>query len=178
MSTFSLAPRVGFEPTTLRLTAGCSTAELTRITKFSRQIAPNLSFSYAELSPKGIPPRIRNSQRNNGIRRLPTLPGRCHPSTIGDEELNCCVRDGNRWVLFAIATVLAISHLFQDEIYVLLRVFFFKHTHNCISLSHRFSFPSRYLLFLVRFASLPLVSRLSPRPISINQLNTLLYLHL
>ncbi len=25
-----LAPRVGFEPTTLRLTAGCSTAELTR----------------------------------------------------------------------------------------------------------------------------------------------------
>ena len=40
------------------------------------------------------------------------------------------------------------------------------------------SFPSRYLLFLVRFASLPLVSRLSPRPISINQLNTLLYLHL
>ena len=119
-----MAPRVGFEPTTLRLTAGCSTAELTRITKFSGQIAPNLSFSYAELSPKGIPPRIRNSQRNNGIRRLPTLPGRCHPSTIGDEELNCCVRDGNRWVLFAIATVLAILHLFRDEIYVLLRVFF------------------------------------------------------
>ena len=27
---FFLAPRVGFEPTTLRLTAGCSTAELTR----------------------------------------------------------------------------------------------------------------------------------------------------
>ena len=26
-----LAPRVGFEPTTLRLTAGCSTAELLRI---------------------------------------------------------------------------------------------------------------------------------------------------
>ena len=35
-----LAPRVGFEPTTLRLTAGCSTAELTRnkIRKFSSQI--------------------------------------------------------------------------------------------------------------------------------------------
>ena len=48
-----------------------------------------------------------------GIRRLPTLPGRCHPSTIGDEELNYCVRDGNRWVLFAIATVLAISHLLK-----------------------------------------------------------------
>ena len=35
-----MAPRVGFEPTTLRLTAGCSTAELTRnkIRKFSSQI--------------------------------------------------------------------------------------------------------------------------------------------
>ena len=30
----ALAPRVGFEPTTLRLTAGCSAAELTRNTNF------------------------------------------------------------------------------------------------------------------------------------------------
>ena len=29
------APRVGFEPTTLRLTAGCSTAELSRISILS-----------------------------------------------------------------------------------------------------------------------------------------------
>ena len=39
-----------------------------------------------------------------GIRRRPTLPGRCQPSTIGAERLNFCVRDGNRWVPLAIAT--------------------------------------------------------------------------
>ena len=39
-----------------------------------------------------------------GIRRRPTLPGRVQPSTIGAEGLNFCVRDGNRWDPFAIAT--------------------------------------------------------------------------
>ena len=39
-----------------------------------------------------------------GIRRRPTLPGRCQPSTIGAERLNFCVRDGNRWDPLAIAT--------------------------------------------------------------------------
>ena len=36
--------------------------------------------------------------------RLPTFPGRFQPSIIGDEELNYCVRDGNRCILFAIVT--------------------------------------------------------------------------
>ena len=40
----------------------------------------------------------------NGIRRRPTLPGRVQPSTIGAEGLNFCVRNGNRWDPFAIAT--------------------------------------------------------------------------
>ena len=40
----------------------------------------------------------------NGIRRRPTLPGRVQPSTIGAEGLNFCVRYGNRWDPFAIAT--------------------------------------------------------------------------
>ena len=40
----------------------------------------------------------------NGIRRRPTLPGRVQPSTIGAEGLNFCVRYGNRWNPFAIAT--------------------------------------------------------------------------
>ena len=39
-----------------------------------------------------------------GFRRRPTLPGRVQPSTIGAEGLNFCVRDGNRWDPFAIAT--------------------------------------------------------------------------
>lgn len=66
-----LAPQVGLEPTTLRLTAECSAIELLR---------------------------------NIGIRRRPTLPGRVQPSTIGAEGLNFCVRNGNRWIPFAIAT--------------------------------------------------------------------------
>ena len=33
-----------------------------------------------------------------------TLPDRCQSSTIGTEELNFCVRYGNRWNLFVIAT--------------------------------------------------------------------------
>ena len=39
----------------------------------------------------------------------PTLPGPCGPSTIGDEELNCCVRDGNRCILFSIIAILVVS---------------------------------------------------------------------
>ena len=39
-----------------------------------------------------------------GIRRRPTLPDRYQSSTIGTEGLNFCVRYGNRWNLFVIAT--------------------------------------------------------------------------
>ena len=39
-----------------------------------------------------------------GIRQRPILPGRVQPSTFGTEGLNCCVRDGNRWNPFVIAT--------------------------------------------------------------------------
>ena len=69
-SGFCMAPQVGLEPTTLRLTAECSAIELLR----------------------------------NKFRRRPTLPGRVQPSTIGAEGLNFCVRNGNRWDPFAIAT--------------------------------------------------------------------------
>ena len=40
----------------------------------------------------------------HGIRRRPILPGRVQPSTFGAEGLNFCVRYGNRWDPFAIAT--------------------------------------------------------------------------
>ena len=39
-----------------------------------------------------------------GIRQRPILPGRVQPSTFGTEGLNFCVRDGNRWDPFVIAT--------------------------------------------------------------------------
>ena len=76
---FQLAPQEGLEPTTLRLTAECSAIELLR------------HFE-------------RNCFLSIGIRRRPTLPGRVQPSTIGAEGLNFCVRYGNRWNPFAIAT--------------------------------------------------------------------------
>ena len=38
---FHLAPRVGFEPTTLRLTAGCSAAELSRNMMWQQPILPD-----------------------------------------------------------------------------------------------------------------------------------------
>ena len=40
----------------------------------------------------------------DGFRRRPMLPGRVQPSTFGTEGLNFCVRDGNRWNPFVIAT--------------------------------------------------------------------------
>ena len=78
---FLMAPQEGLEPTTLRLTAECSAIELLR------QMGYENFFSYPY-----------------GIRRRPTLPGRVQPSTIGAEGLNFCVRYGNRWNPFAIAT--------------------------------------------------------------------------
>ena len=71
-----MAPKVGFEPTTYRLTAGCSTFEL-----------------------------LRN---NNWL--WPTLPRPFGLSTISDEELNFCVRYGNRCILFSIITILFFSY--------------------------------------------------------------------
>ena len=67
----NMAPQVGFEPTTARLTAECSTTELLRINK-------NLATSYSH---RGRP-----------------------PTTIGAEELNFRVRNGNGCDLFAIIT--------------------------------------------------------------------------
>ena len=40
----------------------------------------------------------------HGIRQRSILPGRVQPGTFDAEELNYCVRDGNRWDLPAIVT--------------------------------------------------------------------------
>ena len=52
---------------------------------------------------KKIPSTLAN-QGLIGIRQRLILPGRVQPSTFSTGELNCCVRDGNRWNLSVIAT--------------------------------------------------------------------------
>ena len=52
---------------------------------------------------KKIPLTLAN-QGLIGIRQRLILPGRVQPSTFSTGELNCCVRDGNRWNLSVIAT--------------------------------------------------------------------------
>ena len=42
---------------------------------------------------------------------LPIFPGRHQPSIVGANELNFCVRDGNRWTLIAINTNYQMSFL-------------------------------------------------------------------
>ena len=37
-------------------------------------------------------------------RRRPIFPGGCPPSIFGTNELNYCVRNGNRWTLIVINT--------------------------------------------------------------------------
>ena len=83
-----LALRVGLEPTTYRLTAGCSTIELPK-QKLDRS---TLAYLRCFLSIKFV-------------WRLPTLPHGLPSSTIGVSELNFCVRYGNRCILTAIITI-------------------------------------------------------------------------
>ena len=78
-----LAPQVGLEPTTLRLTAECSAIELLRNIHLFRTLFGISLF---------------------GMRRRSTLPGRYQPSTLDVLRLNFCVRYGNRWIPQAITT--------------------------------------------------------------------------
>ena len=50
-----------------------------------------------------------------GRRRRPTLPPGHPGSTIGAEELNFCVRNGNRWDLFAMATNISILVTIEQQ---------------------------------------------------------------
>ena len=43
---------------------------------------------------------------------LPIFPGSHPPSIVGANELNFCVRDGNRWTLIAINTNYSITKAF------------------------------------------------------------------
>ena len=60
-------------------------------------------FSFFPPNDKKAPLTLAN-QGLIGIRQRLILPGRVQPSTFSTGELNCCVRDGNRWNLSVIAT--------------------------------------------------------------------------
>ena len=127
-------------------------------------------------------------------------------STFGVKELNFCVRNGNRWDLFAIITAMVISIAFRQTIYFFSYVLFpalfqanfknvsssFQKTNNYIAKLHfSFSYQPFFLCVLVKIidiffiirkdfvysSPLSFLSRSSPRPISIGQLRTLLHLH-
>ena len=52
------------------------------------------------------------------FRHRPIFPGRFQPSIVGTAELNYCVRDGNRWDLYAIDTECSVfvCPVFPDDI--------------------------------------------------------------
>ena len=75
-----MAPPVGLEPTTPRLTAACSTIEL------RRNIQASIPF------------------KSKPVLALPIFPGRHQPSIVGRNELNYRVRNGNGWTLVLIST--------------------------------------------------------------------------
>ena len=118
-------------------------------------------------------------------------------STFGVKELNFCVRNWNRWDLFAIITAMAISTSFRLYIYFLfvliyplyqgfIRTFFFnlrlgrltttQQTFFAKSSHQLFSFRARknrrfiYRKDFVYLSSSLILLRSSPRPISIGQL--------
>ena len=143
---------MGFEPTTYRLTAGCSTFELLRI--------------------------------NNWL--WPTLPRPFGLSTISDEELNFCVRYGNRCILFSVITILFFSHFklrpsSLDFISFLSHVLYTLLPHLLICLELLVLNVKIYHFYLIVNCTIKtayhLIVRLSPRPISTSQLHTLLHFH-
>ena len=84
-------------------------------------------------------------------RQWPIFPGSRPPSIFGAEELNFCVRDGYRWILFAIITGF----------------------HSLFPLN-----SNNEKSFLSHFSPIISFSWLSFRSISIGQLHTLLHFHL
>ena len=65
----------------------------------------------SQVSSGHFPPEAENEQKRNRtlscaviVLALPIFPGSHPPSIVGANELNFCVRDGNRWTLAAINT--------------------------------------------------------------------------
>ena len=120
-SRFLLAPQVGLEPTTLRLTAACSAnwaiqeydQILHRVFMHFAQFGfctLNSIFRVALLT-LALPTelirnmwKIRNFFRILQFRQLSIFPGSHPPSIFNVKELNFRVRYGYGWFLFAIVT--------------------------------------------------------------------------
>ena len=64
---------------------------------------PNLSVSFHTIKQCKKTPVLLD-RRFWFVSALPIFPGRFQPSIFGANELNYCVRDGNRWTLIAINT--------------------------------------------------------------------------
>ena len=101
-------------------------------------------------------------------RHLPIFPGRRHPSIFGTNELNFCVRHGNRWILVVIGTGYAL-HFAAHSLFSSL----FKVTFSCtLKTEYRnFEIPPWQMQNLIK----ELWS--SPRPISTRWLNASPHLH-
>src|SRR5690625_136286 len=91
-----MAPQVGFEPTTDRLTADCSTTEL---------LWNNLGIIYLYYTQTVYTLSKFDLRKwtKNSLAASYSCRGKA-PTTIGAGELNFCVRHGNRCDLSAIAT--------------------------------------------------------------------------
>ena len=61
-----------------------------------------LSTLFRRFLQKNCRPVFRSAKEK--CRHLPIFPGRLQPSIFGTTELNCCVRNGNRWNLGVIGT--------------------------------------------------------------------------
>ena len=100
-------------------------------------------------------------------RHLPIFPGRRHPSIFGTNELNFCVRHGNRWILVVIGTGCA----FKLPLAALLSSLVKLHSHVPSKLN-----TDRNSAWQMQNRFLRLWS--SPRPISTHWLNASQHLHL
>ena len=94
----ALAPPVGLEPTTLRLTAACST-DWAKEECYYRPVLVG----------------------GNLCRRRLIFPGGCPPSIVSTSELNYRVRNGNGWTLIVIGTDSIFNAFNVKSIYILHR---------------------------------------------------------
>ena len=105
-----MAPQVGLEPTTLRLTAECSAIELLRNILCRSACARAHTFGVYQKGAHAFAllPLIQIegiiAYPLSGSRRRPILPDRFQSSTFGAKRLNFCVRYGYRWNPLAIVT--------------------------------------------------------------------------
>ena len=143
----------------------------------------------ARLQPKKNRPPSRSVFCRNWQR--PTFPGSLPPSIISAEELNYCVRDGNRCDLFAIATrFIRARHLRGSlrhcSFFPRSRISIRSLAHPLRSLSPRTClrahfeswYPQIRITLQVRSLTFFAICWPSSRSISIGQLHTLLHFHL